>query len=114
MTPDIPVDRLGPFPLLQLAAGIAVLIGMVAAIYLGLKRFNRTEAEPRIVPEQRFFMDGPLANALSSLRELATAESRSAKAIEPLAEIGRLVVRSLDEIRDELRELRQTSSHRRR
>lgn len=64
---DLPLDRLGPFPILQLAAALLVIGGLALAVWRGVK--DRKSSNPIIPDEQRWFFDGPLTHALNVMRD---------------------------------------------
>lgn len=63
---DLPVDKLlAPFYVLQWVAALLVVGGLALAVYRGTR--DRRLGEPKA--EQRYFFDGPLAEALKLLRD---------------------------------------------
>ena len=86
---DVPVDRLGPYPILQLAAAIVVLGGLTLAIWRGTR--DRKAQGPQLPEEARWFFDGPLAMAINILRDIKSHLSR--------------IVEQNEEIKDELRKV---------
>jgi hypothetical protein len=65
---DLSLDKLGPYPLLQLAGAIVVLIGLAITVYRAM-RDRPSNSAPQIPPEQRWFFDGPLTVAVNLLRD---------------------------------------------
>lgn len=99
MPPELPLDKLGPYPLLQLAAGIAVLMGLAYAIYRGTR--DRTPAPPSVPNEQRYFFDGPMGEALKLLRDIRNIMNEIKEHVAPLGELGRNTVKELGDLKDE-------------
>jgi hypothetical protein len=110
---DLPVDKLGPYPLLQLAGAIVVLAALALAVYRGTR--DRTAASPTSVPnEQRYFFDGPMGEALKLLRDLRNISNEIKEHVAPLGELGRNTVKELGEIKDEAQAARDELKNTRR
>jgi len=99
---DLPLDRLGPFPLIQLAAAILVIGGLALAIYRGTRDRRKSLQEPL---EQHLFFDGPLNAALQSLRDLYGCQKRLIENTNPMAEEQRKQTKLLQEIKDGIDDL---------
>ena len=102
---DLPVDKLGPYPLLQLAGAIVVLAALALAVYRGTR--DRTPASPSIPNEQRYFFDGPMGEALKLLRDIRNIMNEIKEHVAPLGELGRNTVKELGEIKDEAQAARE-------
>jgi hypothetical protein len=107
MTPDIPVDRLGPYPILQLAAAILVLGGLAFAVWRA-SRDRRTGAMMVIPDEQRMFFDGPLATTINLLRDIRNHQERLVNLNEEVIEVVRHQTGVLHEINNELKFISRT------
>lgn len=59
------LDKLGQFPLIQLAIGFLIVIGGLMALRQGSR--DKKKIPPPEVPEQRWYFDGPVAKALEAL-----------------------------------------------
>lgn len=108
---DFPIDKLGPYPILQLAAAVVILGGLALAIYRGTK--DRQSASPRIPNEQLYFFDGPMGEALKLLRDQRNIMNEIKTHVEPLGELGRNTNRELGEIKDEVQSLKEIKTRRR-
>lgn len=64
---DVPIDRLGPYPILQFAAAIVVLGGLALAIWRGTR--DRRSASSQLPEGTRWFFDGPLAMSINLMRD---------------------------------------------
>lgn len=93
---DLPVDRLGPYPLLQFAAAILVIGGLAIAIWRG------TKDRQKLAPEQRWFFDGPLAATMTLLRENREILRSIERHVEPLGELGRNQEKLLEVVVDKI------------
>ena len=98
---EVPVDKLGPYPLLQLAAAIVVFIGLSFAIYRGTRDRNGNGA-PMIPPEQRWFFDGPLSVAVNLLRDCRNHLERIVEALDDVPEELRKQTEIMRDIKSEL------------
>lgn len=107
---DLPLDKLGPFVVLQWAAAVIVLCGLALAVYRGTR--DRKAAERTLPPDARYFFDGPLAIALNLLRDIRGALFEIVKHVEPLGEEERNQTRLLSEIKAKLDELKDIKRRR--
>lgn len=110
---ELPIDKLGPYPLLQLAAAIVVLAGVALAVYRGTKDRTTPRAGPHIPNEQRYFFDGPIGEGLKLLRDCRNILNEVKEHVEPLGELGRNANRDLGEIKDKIDDLKEIKSRRR-
>lgn len=105
------VDRLGPFPLLQFAAALIVVIGLALAILRGT--LDRKKSEQQFPLETRWFFDGPLNAALAILRDIRISLQRIEENTKPIAEELRNQTRELAEISNTLDDLKAIKNGRR-
>lgn len=112
--PDLGLDKLGPFPLLQLAAALAVLAGVVFAVYRGT-RDRRLSADQEYPPPSgfRWYFDGPLNAALESLHEQYKVLCSIDNEVEKFGEEFRIQTRLLGEIKLVLSEIKEQGVRRR-
>lgn len=61
--------NLGPFPILQLAFAVLVLVGLALAAWKGL-RDKGTGQNVDVADEQRVFLDGPLKHHLEQQNDI--------------------------------------------
>ena len=108
---ELPFDKLGPYPVLQLAAAVIVLIALAIAVYRGSR--DRHTASPPASFEQRYFFDGPIGEALKLLRDIRNIHNEIKAHVEPLGELTRNTNRELGEIKDEIQSLKEIKSRRR-
>lgn len=112
---EFPIDKLGPYPLLQIAAAIVVLAGLALAVYRGSRdRSLPRPAPPSIPNEQRYFFDGPIGEALKLLRDIRNVQNEIKEHVEPLGELGRAGNKELGEIKDKVDAIHATKLTRRR
>lgn len=90
---------LGQWPILQFAAAILTLAGIGYTILRGSKDRGRREVLPS---EQRWFFDGPLAEALRYMRENAKAQEQILLELRPIGEAIRNQNRILEDIKDSM------------
>jgi hypothetical protein len=100
---EVPIDNLGPYPLLQLAAAVLVLGLLAVAVYRGTR--DRGSGAPQVPAEQRWFFDGPLATAINLLRDIKNHLSRIVEIATPLPEEMRKQTKLLEEIKEEIEQL---------
>lgn len=106
MSSELPLDKLGPYPLLQLAGAIVVLAALALAVYRGT-RDRSPPAAAQIPNEQRYFFDGPMGEALKLLRDARNILNEIKEHVAPLGELGRNTVKELGEIKDEAQAARE-------
>lgn len=104
MPPELPLDKLGPYPLLQLAGAIVVLAALALAVYRGT-RDRRGPDSPQIPNEQRWFFDGPLATAVTLLRDIRNHLGRLVDITETMPEEQRKQTELLKQIHDKIDDL---------
>lgn len=109
---DLPVDKLGPYPLLQLAAAIAVLGALAFALYRGT-RDRRPDGAPQVPGEQRWFFDGPLSVAVNLLRDNRNHLGRLVDIGDQIPEELRKQTELLREIKGEVADLKEIKARRR-
>jgi hypothetical protein len=97
---DLPVDRLGPYPILQLAAAILILGGLAFAIWRASR--DRRSIATVIPDEQRWFFDGPLATSINILRDIKNHQDRLVNLNEEVIEAVRHQTGVLHDIKNEL------------
>lgn len=113
---EFPIDKLGPYPILQFAAAVVILAGLAFAIYRGTRDRglqSPPQHQPPSIPEQRYYFDGPMGEALKLLRDGRNLLNDIREHVEPLGEIGRNANRELNEIKDEIRSLKEIKTRRR-
>jgi hypothetical protein len=103
---DLPVDRLGPYPILQLAAAILILSGLAFAVWRANR--DRRGNQLEIPGEQRYFFDGPLGVTLGMLRDIKNHQSRIVELNEEAIEVVRHQTGVLHEINNELKFISRT------
>ena len=107
---DLGVDKLGPYPLLQLAGAIMILAGLALAIYRGTRDQKRDT--PEIPGEQRWFFDGPVAVAVNLLRDNKNHLSRLVEILAPVPEELRKQTDILRDIKDAIDDMPSRRSRR--
>lgn len=108
---DLPIDKLGPYPLLQLTAACIVLMGLALAVYRGTKDRNAPAAQ--VQNEQRYFFDGPLGETLKLLRDARNILNEIKEHVAPLGEQARNTNKELGEIKDQIEALKDIKARRR-
>lgn len=103
---ELPLDKLGPYPLLQLFGALLVLAGLALAIYRGTRDRQKTEANPYIT-EQRYYFDGPIGEALKLLRDGRNILNEIKEHVAPLGEQARNQTRELSEIKTEIERIKE-------
>ena len=101
MVAEIPsfINELGPFPILQFWAGVAVLgIGVFAFI-----RGTRREVTPEENLEHTLRFDGPIAVAIRMMERSAVACEDVRKELYKISENGRTMNAILTDVRNDLR-----------
>ena len=102
--PDLGIDKLGAFPLLQLAAAMVILAGLAAAVYRGA-RDRRLSMDQESSPGMaRWYFDGPLKATLDTLRDQYRVLCNIDGQVDTFGEQLRNQTRLLEEIKDELHE----------
>src|SRR5690348_13790241 len=104
---DVPLDKLGPYPVLQFAAAFLVIAGLAFAVYRGSR--DRRSADPAL-NEQRYFFDGPMGEALKLLRDMRNLLNEIRAHVEPLGELGRNTNKELGEIKDKTEDIKDIKS----
>lgn len=97
-TPSI-LNQLGPFPILQFWAGVAILGAGVFAMWRGAKR--KPTADEELQHTLRF--DGPIAVTIKLLEKTASSLDSIRGAVYGMAENGRAQTKVLEDIRTDLR-----------
>jgi hypothetical protein len=111
--PDLGIDKLGPFPLLQLAAAMVILAGLAVAVYRGT-RDRKLSADQYSMPgSARWYFDGPLNAALETLRDTYRVMCNIDHQVATFGELFRTHIRLLDEIKAEIHDIRNTKDRRR-
>lgn len=108
---ELPIDSLGPYPLLQLVGALLVLAGLALAIYRGTRDRQKAEVSP-YPGEQRYFFDGPIGEGLKLLRDSRNLLNEIRAHVEPLGEQARNQTRELGEIKDEIARLKDAKLRR--
>ena len=104
--PDLGIDKLGPFPILQIVGAIIILAGLALAVYRGT-RDRRLSIDQLPVPSStRWYFDGPLKASLDTLHDQYKVLCSIDNTVEKFGEEFRNHTRLLEEIRDELRDAR--------
>src|ERR1035437_7716009 len=99
---DIGLDKLGPFPILQIVGAILVLVMLALAVYKG-SRDRKLSADQEIRPgNARWYFDGPLNAALETLRDVYRVQCSVDNEVEKFAEEFRTHTRLLEEIKQRL------------
>ena len=102
---DLGIDKLGAFPLLQIAAAIVVLSGLAAAVYRGT-RDRKLSADQESSPGMaRWYFDGPLKATLDTLRDSYRVLCSIDRQVDTFGEQLRTHARLLEEIKNELHEV---------
>lgn len=75
---DLPADRLGPFPILQLAFAILIVGGLAFAIWRANRDRKTGErgSQFSIPNEQLWFFNGPIVEAMNILKDVKNHLSR--------------------------------------
>src|ERR1035437_10417053 len=104
--PDMGIDKLSPFPILQIVGAIIVLAGLALAVYRGT-RDRRLSIDQLPVPSStRWYFDGPLKASLDTLHDQYKVLCSIDNTVEKFGEEFRNHTRLLEEIRNELSEIR--------
>ena len=110
---DLGLDKLGAFPLLQIAGAIVVLAGLAAAVYRGT-RDRKLSADQESLPGMaRWYFDGPLKAALDTMRDTYRVMSSIDGQVDTFGELFRNQTRELQEIKAEIHELKNIMARRR-
>lgn len=102
---DLPIDRLGPYPILQFAAALLVMGGLAIAVWRGIQDRKKNGNDP-FSSDQRYFFDGPLGAAMVLLKEqkdlLQRIEEHQAKILGQAHEANH----TLDDIREDVKDIK--------
>lgn len=91
---------------MQLAAAVAVLIGVAMAVWRGTRDRGSASQTPPLLPgEQRYYFDGPMGEALRLLRDGRNVLNEIKEHVAPLGELGRNTNKELGEIKDKIDDL---------
>lgn len=112
MNAELPIDKLGQYPLLQLAAAVIILGSLALAVYRGTR--DRRTPDAIANNEQRYFFDGPMGEALKLLRDIRNISNETKEHVEPLGELGRNMNRELAEANRKIDDLKSIKTTRRR
>lgn len=98
--PDLQLDKLAQYPVLQFIAAVLGLAAFALAIYKGLRDRPATPAPqaPQVPQEQRWFFDGPLSVAIAILRDIKNHMSRL---VENTASLPEELRKQTDEMREQ-------------
>jgi hypothetical protein len=103
---DLGINQLGPYPILQGAGAVVVLMGLALAVYSGT-RDRKLSADQQEVPGRvRWYFDGPLNAALETLRDIYRVMSSIDNQVETFGEQFRTHTRLLEEIKQKLVEIK--------
>lgn len=103
---DLPIDKLGPYPILQFFVGVVIAGAVAFAVYRGTRDRGSSAAPLGLPGEQRYFFDGPIGEALKLMRDSRNLLNEIRSHVEPLGELARNTNRELGEIKDELARLK--------
>src|ERR1039457_4645190 len=102
--PDLGIDKLGPFPILQIVGAIIILAGLALAVYRGTRDRRLSIDQMPLPSNTRWYFDGPLNAALETLHDQYKVLCSIDNEVEKHGEEFRNQTRLLEEIRTELRE----------
>lgn len=98
IVPGVDLPGLGPYPILQLFGGIAVLAIGLFMWMRGEREGQRKKADPTD-SEVHMHFDGPMVEALKCLREIADAAKQIPEAAKIAIGIREDLIRRIDETR---------------
>jgi hypothetical protein len=101
----IPLDKLGNFPILQLAGAIVILAFGAAMMWRAFTKGSPTQQERERVPEQRWYFEGPIAEVFKQLALIGQQQARAIERSESLIKIGERTNELLDEILRAIRDM---------
>lgn len=107
---EFPLDKLGPYPILQFFVAVLIACGVAFAVYRGSR--DRGGSPPSLPGEQRYFFDGPIGEALKLMRDTRNILNEIREHVAPLGEQARNTNRELGEIKDELARLKDAKLRR--
>lgn len=99
---DIPIDRLGNFPIVQFAAAL-VIVGF-GAIMMWRAFISKAPAPSAAVPEQRWYFEGPIAEMFKQLARVNQHLDRAVEHLEKANELADKKIELLTEIERHLRD----------
>ena len=104
--PDLGIDKLGPFPILQIVGAVIILAGLALAVYRGTRDRKLSIDQLPEPSAPRWYFDGPLKASLDTLHDQYKVLCSIDNEIEKYGEEFRNHTRLLEEIRNELRDAR--------
>src|ERR1019366_9508021 len=111
--PDLGIDKLGPFPILQIVGAIIILAGLALAVYRGT-RDRRLSVDQMPTPSStRWYFDGPLKASLDSLHDQYKVLCSIDNEVEKHGEEFRNQTRLLEDIKRDLDVIRDQGARRR-
>jgi hypothetical protein len=99
---DIPIDKLGNFPIVQFA--VAIMVVTFGGLMMW-RAFKAPPAPPPSAPEQRWYFEGPIAELF---KQFATANKhleRNVERAERLIEVAEKQCEHMEEITRAMRDL---------
>src|ERR1017187_1493267 len=112
--PDLGIDKLGPFPILQIVGAIIILAGLALAVYRGTRDRKLSMDQMPVPSNTRWYFDGPLKASLDTLHDQYKVLCSIDNEIEKYGEEFRNHTRLLEEIKQKLSEIRDQGIIRRR
>jgi hypothetical protein len=111
--PDLGIDKLGPFPILQIVGAIIILAGLALAVYRGTRDRRLSMDQMPIPSNTRWYFDGPLNAALETLHDQYKVLCSIDNEVEKFGEEFRIHRRLLEDIRQKLVEIKDQGGRRR-
>ena len=109
---DLGISSLGPFPILQIAAAMAILAGLALAIYRGTRDRKLSTDQENLPISARWYFDGPLNAALETLRDIYRVMASVDNEVKTLGEELRTHSRLLRDIEQKLVEIKDVEMRR--
>jgi|ERR1039458_1896039 hypothetical protein len=110
---DQGIEKLGPFPILQISGAILVLAALAIAIYKGSRDRRISSDQQPQTPINRWYFDGPLNAALETLRDIYRVMSNIDGQVDTFGELFRNQTHEIQELKAEVRELKNIMARRR-
>lgn len=107
---DIPLDKLGAFPILQLAAAIMIVAFGGVMMWRALVAKSSAQSPTPAAPEQRWYFEGPIAEAF---KQMARTNQHLERIGEYLKKSNELAEKRGEQLEDVVRELRDPPARRR-
>lgn len=104
---DIPIDKLGNYPIVQAAVAFVVVVFGLLMMWKAFKAPSAPPppAAPPSAPEQRWYFEGPIAEVFKQFALVNKHLERIVERADKLIEVGEKNCQHLGEIQQALRDI---------